>query len=61
MAKGGKRDNSGRKKIGVIVNTRIEDYILQEIDNKIEGSSRAEKIRNCLKKGLENVNGKSDV
>lgn len=61
MAKGGKRDNSGRKKIGVIVNTRIEDYILQEIDNKIEGNSRAEKIRNCLKKGLESVNGKSNI
>ncbi|WP_032119848.1 hypothetical protein [Clostridium saudiense] len=61
MAKGGKRDNSGRKKIGVIVNTRIENYILQEIDNKIEGSSRAEKIRNCLKKGLESVDGKSSV
>lgn len=61
MAKGGKRDNSGRKKIGVIVNTRIENYILQEIDNKIEGSSRAEKIRNCLKKGLESVDGKNSV
>ncbi|MFR9289307.1 MAG: hypothetical protein ACLVL6_06055 [Clostridium paraputrificum] len=61
MSKGGKRDNSGRKKIGVIVNTRIENYILQEIDNKIEGSSRAEKIRNCLKKGLENVDGKNSI
>lgn len=61
MSKGGKRDNSGRKKIGVIVNTRIEDYILQEIDDKIEGNSRAEKIRNCLKKGLENINGKNSI
>lgn len=61
MTKGGRRNNSGRKKIGVIVNTRIEDYILQEIDNKIEGSSRAEKIRNCLKKGLESVNGKNNI
>ena len=61
MSKGGKRDNSGRKKIGVIVNTRIENYILQEIDNKIEGSSRAEKIRNCLKNGLENVDGKNSI
>lgn len=61
MSKGGKRDNSGRKKIGVIVNTRIEDYILQEINDKVEGNSRAEKIRNCLKKGLENINGKSSI
>lgn len=61
MSKGGKRDNSGRKKIGVIVNTRIEDYILQEIEDKIEGNSRAEKIRNCLKKGLENINGKNSI
>ena len=61
MTKGGRRNNSGRKKIGVFVNTRIENYILQEIDNKIEGNSRAEKIRNCLKKGLESVNGKSNI
>ena len=61
MTKGGRRNNSGRKKIGVIVNTRIENYILQEINNKIEGNSRAEKIRNCLKKGLESVNGKSNI
>lgn len=61
MSKGGRRNNSGRKKVGVVINTRIEDYILQEIDNKFEGSSRAEKIRNCLKKGLENINGKSSI
>lgn len=61
MSKGGKRDNSGRKKIGVIVNTRIEDYILQEIEDKFKGNSRAEKIRNCLKKGLENINGKNSI
>ncbi|MBS6889113.1 MULTISPECIES: hypothetical protein [Clostridium] len=61
MSKGGKRQNSGRKKIGVIINTRIEDYILQEIDDRFEGCSRAEKIRNCLKKGLENTNGKNKL
>lgn len=54
MSHGGKRNKSGRKKIGVTINTRVERETLDRIDNEIEGSSRAEKIRNCLKKGLEN-------
>lgn len=53
MSKGGKRDSAGRKKIGIVVNTRIEKDILEKIDREFDGSSRAEKIRNCLKKGLE--------
>lgn len=61
MSKGGKRQNAGRKKIGVVINTRIEDYILNEIDDRFEGFSRAERIRNCLKKGLENINGKNKL
>lgn len=54
MAKGGRRQNSGRKRIGVVVNTRIEEEILKDIEIEFEGKSRAEKIRECLKKGLKN-------
>ena len=57
MAKGGKREGSGRKRIGIVINTRIEKDLLDEIDKKIAGKSRAEKIRNCLKKGLHIENG----
>lgn len=54
MAKGGRRENSGRKRIGIVVNTRIEEEVLRDIEVKFEGKSRAEKIRECLKKGLKN-------
>lgn len=61
MSKGGKRQGAGRKKIGIIINTRIEEELLYEIDKKIEGKSRAEKIRNCLKKGLDIKNGENQL
>lgn len=60
MSKGGRRDGSGRKKIGISIHTRIEENLLNRINNEIEGSNRAEKIRNCLKIGLENNNIKSN-
>ena len=55
MSKGGKRIGSGRKKVGVVINTRIEEQLLKEIENRIEGKSRAEKIRVCLKAGLKKL------
>lgn len=51
--KGGKRKGSGRKKIGKLINIRIENEILDRIEKNIEGINRAEKIRKCLKRGLE--------
>lgn len=54
MSKGGKREGSGRKKIGISIHTRIEEELLEKIEKEIYGNSRAEKIRNCLKIGLEN-------
>lgn len=59
MSKGGKRDGAGRKRIGIVITTRLEENLLYEIDEKIEGKSRAEKIRNCLKKGLGKDNGEN--
>lgn len=57
MSKGGKRIGSGRKKIGVTINLRVQEEILNEIDKCMEGKTKAEKIRNCLLKGLEKENG----
>ena len=54
MSKGGKREGSGRKKIGISIHTRVEEELLERIEEEIGGNSRAEKIRNCLKIGLEN-------
>ncbi|WP_129600787.1 hypothetical protein [Anaerophilus nitritogenes] len=59
MSKGGKRKGSGRKKIGKVVNIRIQNEILNEIDNKFEGNSKAERIRSCLKKGLGITDGEN--
>ncbi len=54
MGKGGKREGAGRKKIGVVINTRISKELIERIEKEITGKSRAEKIRKCLEKGLEN-------
>ncbi len=53
MASGGSRENAGRKKIGLVVNTRIDDRLIGQIERYIDGSSRAEKIRKCLVAGIE--------
>lgn len=54
MSKGGKRQNSGRKKIdGKPVKIIIENEVLENIESKFEGKTQAEKIRKCIQKGLE--------
>lgn len=52
MPSGGLRENAGRKKIGVIINTRIEEQLIEQIDLYIHGLSRADKIRKCLQLGI---------
>lgn len=59
MAIGGKRKGAGRKKIGNIINIRLQDNILIEIEKQFTGSSRAEKIRKCIMKGLDMKNGEN--
>lgn len=59
MTKGGKRKGSGRKKIGNVVNVRINNDILYKIEKQFSGNSRAEKIRNCLRKGLYTEDGEN--
>ena len=54
MSSGGLRENAGRKKIGVVVNTRIEEQLINQIELYINGPSRADKIRKCLLLGIEN-------
>lgn len=54
MSSGGLRENAGRKKIGVVVNTRIEEDLIGQIETYIKGLSRADKIRKCLLLGIEN-------
>ena len=53
MNQGGKRPNSGRKKIGTVLNTRVDNNTLELIETTIPGRNRAEKIRKCLLLGIE--------
>ncbi|MEG1338677.1 hypothetical protein [Cetobacterium sp.] len=54
MTKGGKRNNSGRKKIdGDTVRVKIDYETIDLLNQKIEGSTLTEKIRKCLKEYLE--------
>ncbi|MGL5049310.1 MAG: DNA cytosine methyltransferase [Fusobacteriaceae bacterium] len=53
MKKGGKRQNSGRKNIvGKLINIKIEEDILNNIENNFKGNTRMDKIRSCLKEGI---------
>lgn len=61
MSSGGLRENAGRKKIGVIVNTRIEEQIIEQIEFYIKGLSRADKIRKCLLLGIEHTKNNLDA
>lgn len=53
MTRGGLRENAGRKRVGVIINTRIEEQLIEQVDLHIKGFSRADRIRKCLLLGLE--------
>ena len=44
MAKGGKRLGAGRKKIGILINLRVQEDLFDEIDRCISGKTKAEKI-----------------
>ncbi len=57
MSKGGKREGAGRKRIGKLINLRLQEELLNDIYSKMEGKTKAEKIRNCLLRGLEKENG----
>ena len=48
MTRGGKRENSGRKKIKVI----LDKETIFKINKNITGKTFSEKIRKCLERGL---------
>ncbi|MGL5125654.1 MAG: hypothetical protein ACRC6U_06660 [Fusobacteriaceae bacterium] len=54
MGKGGKRINSGRKKIpGEIIRVKIDYETLDKLKEKIDGNCISDKIRNCINIILE--------
>lgn len=55
MNRGGKRSNSGRKKIeGKQVKFILEYSVLKIICQNFEGNTISEKIKKCIEKGLKN-------
>ncbi len=61
MSSGGTRENAGRKKIGKIVNTRVEQSIIDQIDLYFKGASRADRMRKCLIAGIESKRGDAEA
>ncbi|SKA04811.1 hypothetical protein SAMN02745174_02378 [Cetobacterium ceti] len=54
MPRGGKRNNSGRKKIGdKQIKIILDKEVLKVIDENFNGNTNAEKIRKCILKGIE--------
>jgi hypothetical protein len=53
MGRGGKRQGSGRKKLGKDVRVKIEETTITEINMFSEGATQSDKIRNCIKLGLK--------
>lgn len=55
MNRGGKRPNSGRKKIeGKQVKFILKEEVLKDICQKFIGKTMSEKIKKCIEKGLKN-------
>ncbi|WP_294658378.1 hypothetical protein [uncultured Fusobacterium sp.] len=55
MVRGGKRENSGRKKIeGKKIKVILDKEMIIKINKNIIGKTFSEKIRKCLEKGLNN-------
>lgn len=53
MARGGRRENSGRKKIeGKKIKVILDKETIFKINKNIAGRTFSEKIRKCLEKGL---------
>jgi hypothetical protein len=53
MSQGGKRENSGRKKLGnKQVKIVLSEDIIAQINKFFSGNTQADKIRQCIIKGL---------
>ena len=53
MSQGGKRAGSGRKKLGnKQIKIILSDEIIFELNKKFTGTTQADKVRQCIIKGL---------
>ena len=62
MSRGGRRENSGRKKIkGKEYKLKIDDEKVEQISMNFLGNSINDKIRECLQYGLTKIKGEKDM
>lgn len=52
MGRGGKREGSGRKKLGKDIRVKLEETIINDINNFSKGTTQSDKIRTCITLGL---------
>ena len=53
MSQGGKREGSGRKKLGdKQIKIILSNELIDEINKKITGTTLSDKIRQCIIKGI---------
>lgn len=53
MSRGGKREGSGRKKLGKDIRVKLEETIIDDINKFSNGTTQSDRIRNCIKLGLK--------
>ena len=53
MGRGGRREGSGRKKLGRDIRVKMEEILINEINTYSYGNNQSEKIRNCISIGLK--------
>lgn len=53
MSRGGKREGSGRKKLGRDVRIKLEESTIEDINNLSYGITQSDRIRNCIYLGLK--------
>ncbi|WP_430509738.1 DNA cytosine methyltransferase [Gottfriedia solisilvae] len=57
MTRGGRREKSGRKQIeGREIKLKISNELLEMINERYDGNTQSDKIRNCLKVGISSYN-----
>lgn len=52
MGRGGRREGSGRKRLGKDVRVKIDESVLNQINNYAQGTTQSDRIRNCILIGL---------
>lgn len=52
MGRCGRREGSGRKRLGKDVRVKIDESVLNQINNYAQGTTQSDRVRNCILIGL---------